>query len=80
MIDRTRRDLSANDIARIANTYHAWRNRSHSHSETPSPLSSSPSPLEGVQTGDMVYTRSGTWFTHHAVQRRTEMCHLRSDA
>ena len=25
MIDRTRRDLSAEDIARIADTYHAWR-------------------------------------------------------
>ena len=24
MIDRTRRDLSANDIARISNTYHTW--------------------------------------------------------
>ena len=26
MIDRTRRDLSADDIARIATTYHNWRN------------------------------------------------------
>ena len=25
MIDRTRRDLSAEDIARIADAYHAWR-------------------------------------------------------
>ena len=25
MIDRTRRDLSQEDIARIANTYHTWR-------------------------------------------------------
>ena len=25
MVDRTRRDLSPEDIARIANTYHAWR-------------------------------------------------------
>ena len=25
MIDRTRRDLSPEDIARIADTYHAWR-------------------------------------------------------
>ena len=25
MLDRTRRDLSAEDIARIADTYHAWR-------------------------------------------------------
>ena len=28
MIDRTRRDLSPEDIARVADTYHAWRNRS----------------------------------------------------
>ena len=25
MIDRTRRDLSEEDIARVADTYHAWR-------------------------------------------------------
>ena len=35
MIDRTRRDLSPEDIARVANTYHAWRNRTSSAS-TPS--------------------------------------------
>ena len=28
MLDRTRRDLSQEDIARIAGTYHAWRGRS----------------------------------------------------
>ena len=28
MIDRTRRDLSPEDIARVADTYHAWRSRS----------------------------------------------------
>ena len=27
MVDRTRRDLSAEDIARVADTYHAWRGR-----------------------------------------------------
>ena len=27
MIDRTRRDLSPEDIARVANTYHAWRGK-----------------------------------------------------
>ena len=36
MIDRTRRDLSPEDIARVANTYHAWRNRAAD--STPSPL------------------------------------------
>ena len=29
MIDRTRRDLSAEDIARVADTYHAWRGQTH---------------------------------------------------
>ena len=28
LIDRTRRDLSPEDVARVADTYHAWRNRS----------------------------------------------------
>ena len=27
MIDRTRRDLSPEDIARVADTYHAWRGK-----------------------------------------------------
>ena len=36
MIDRTRRDLSADDIARIATTYHNWRNGNDA------PLSPSP--------------------------------------
>ena len=46
MVDRTHRELSDDDIARIAGTYHAWR------SHTPSPprpesASTNPSPLEG---------------------------------
>ena len=35
MIDRTRRDLSPEDIARIADTYHAWRGQPH---KSPLPL------------------------------------------
>ena len=35
MIDRTRRDLSEEDIARIADTYHAWRGQPH---KSPFPL------------------------------------------
>ena len=35
MIDRTRRDLSPEDIARIAGTYHAWRGQPH---KSPLPL------------------------------------------
>ena len=45
MIDRTRRDLSAEDIARVADTYHAWRSRTPSPAGTPSPLTSAPSPV-----------------------------------
>ena len=46
MVDRTHRELSDDDITRIAGTYHVWR------SHTPSPprperASTNPSPLEG---------------------------------
>ena len=44
MLDRTRRDLSPDDITRIANTYHAWRNADSSES--------SPSPLQGEGRGE----------------------------
>ena len=36
MIDRTRRDLSQEDIARIANTYHTWRGHSRHYHENSS--------------------------------------------
>ena len=39
MVDRTHRELSDDDIERIARTYHAWRN------PIPSPSSENPSPL-----------------------------------
>ena len=35
MIDRTRRDLSPEDIARIADTYRAWRARHSGESRNP---------------------------------------------
>ena len=38
MADRTHRELSGDDIARIADTYHAWR------SHAPSPAAANPSP------------------------------------
>ncbi len=44
MIDRTRRDLSPDDIARIAHTYHTWRS-----ADAPE---SSPSPLQGEGRGE----------------------------
>ena len=59
MVDRTHRELSDDDIARIARTYHAWRNRAASPStgedrSTPSPSAEgrlpapkNPSPLAG---------------------------------
>ena len=52
MIDRTRRDLSPEDIARVANTYHAWRNRAAD--STPSPLKG-----EGWGEGDPTSTPEG---------------------
>ncbi len=36
-----------------------------------------PSPC--VQTGDIIYTCSETWFTHLDMHWRTGMCRLRSD-
>ena len=45
MVDRTHRELTAADIARIADTYHVWRNHPPSPSQgEPHP---SPSPLKG---------------------------------
>ncbi len=35
MVDRTHRDLSAEDIARIADTYHAWRGGSGDYADVP---------------------------------------------
>ena len=55
MVDRTHRELTDEDLARIADTYHAWR------STTPSPLTGegrgegetkTPSPLEGEGWGE----------------------------
>ena len=44
MVDRTHRELSDDDIARIAGTYHAWR------SPIPSPSSENPSPLPSTES------------------------------
>ena len=44
MVDRTHRELTGEDVTRIANTYHAWRNN------LPSPKS--PSPLMGEGWGE----------------------------
>ena len=46
MVDRTHRELSDDDIARIAGTYHAWRDHAPSL-HWPEKASTNPSPLEG---------------------------------
>ena len=65
MVDRTHRELTHEDVARIADTYHAWRHRTPSLSPSPSkaegrgegaatkhsPLSPSPSKAEGRGEG-----------------------------
>lgn len=35
MVDRTRREFTAEDIARIAGTYHSWRNRDGGYEDVP---------------------------------------------
>lgn len=35
MVDRTRREFTAEDIARIADTYHSWRNRDGGYEDVP---------------------------------------------
>ena len=47
MVDRTHRELTDEDLTRIANTYHTWRN------SFPSPKS--PSPLTGEGRGEGAY-------------------------
>ena len=50
MVDRTHRELTDEDITRITNTYHTWRNNPPSL-KTPSPLEG-----EGWGEGEMSYT------------------------
>ena len=52
MVDRTHRELTAADIARIADTYHAWRNLPSSPSQVEPPPT--PSPLKGEGRGEGV--------------------------
>ena len=63
MVDRTHRELTDEDIARITDTYHAWRNRTPSPSKPefpPAPAPSkgephpTPSPLKGEGRGEGV--------------------------
>ncbi len=52
MIDRTRRDLSQEDIARVADAYHAWRNQTPSPSSPSPSQAGTPSPLKGEGWGE----------------------------
>ena len=54
MTDRTHRELTDDDIARIANTYHAWRDRSDEYEDIPGFCKSAS--LEEVAKHDHVLT------------------------
>ena len=54
MVDRTHRELTDEDIARIADTYHAWRGSADGYEDTPGFCRSAP--LEEVRKHDHVLT------------------------
>ena len=54
MVDRTHRELTAADIARIADTYHRWRSEADGYEDVPGFCRSAP--LEEVQRHDHVLT------------------------
>ena len=54
MTDRTHRELTSDDIARIADTYHAWRDRTDSYEDVPGFCKSAS--LEEVAKHDHVLT------------------------
>ncbi len=56
MVDRTRRDLSAEDIARIADTYHAWQSKDGSGDYEDVPGFCKSASLEEIQRHDHVLT------------------------
>ena len=55
MVDRTHRELSGNDIARIADTYHAWRGSGDGEYEDVPGFSKSAS-LEDIRSHDHILT------------------------
>ncbi len=55
MISRTQKELDDNDIAAIAETYHAWRRNPHSKNPHPSPLP------EGEGARKDVFSPSSLW-------------------
>jgi type I restriction enzyme M protein len=52
MVDRTHRELTDDEIARISRTYHAWRASSSTSSPSTGEKTSSPSPSMGVGKGE----------------------------
>ena len=54
MVDRTHRDLTADDIARIADTYHRWRGEADGYEDQPGFCRSAP--LEEIRSHDDVLT------------------------
>ena len=56
MIDRTRRDLSAEDIARVAGTYHAWRGQDGAEGYADVPGFCKSAALEDIRKHDHVLT------------------------
>ena len=54
MVDRTHRELTANDIARIADTYHRWRGEADGYDDQPGFCRSAP--LEEIRRHDHVVT------------------------
>jgi type I restriction enzyme M protein len=56
MVDRTHRELTDDDIARIANTYHAWRGEKDAGEYADLPGFCKSAPLEGVRKHGHVLT------------------------
>ena len=54
MVDRTHRELSDDDIARIAGTYHAWRNKRGRHEDVPGFCKSAT--LDDIRAHDHILT------------------------
>ena len=56
MVDRTHRELTDRDIARIADTYHAWKSREHPSKYADVPGFCRSAPLEEVRKHDHILT------------------------
>jgi type I restriction enzyme M protein len=52
LVDRTHRELTDNEVSRIAQTYHAWRGSLSTSSSSMDRKNSSPSPLTGEGKGE----------------------------